>query len=86
MIEVKNTPEGILVNVSGSAMDLANELRLLTKQIIKHPQLNRAFQASIYSAGGIEYINDLVEQYGIWVQACQTVDEMDGENESKKSV
>jgi hypothetical protein len=86
MIEVKNTPEGILVNVSGSAKDLANELRLLTKQIINHPTLNRALQASIYSAGGIEYVKDLVEQYGIWVEACQTVDEMEGSNESKKSL
>lgn len=77
MIEVKNTPEGILVNVSGSVKDLANELRLLTEQIINHPQLNRAFQAAIYSAGGIEYVKDLVEQYGIWVQVCQTVDEME---------
>jgi hypothetical protein len=84
MIEVKNTPEGILVNVSGSAKDLSNELRLLTKQIIKHPQLNRAFQASIYSAGGIDYINDLVEQYGIWVQACQTVDEMEAEKNDRR--
>lgn len=75
MIEVKNTPEGILVNVSGSAMDVANELRLLTKQIINHPQLNRALQASIYAAGGIEYVKDLVEQYGIWIKAYQTVDE-----------
>lgn len=78
MIEVKNTPEGILVNVSGSAMDLADELRLLTKEIINHPQLNRSLQASIYDAGGIEYVNDLVERYGIWIKACQTVDEMEG--------
>lgn len=83
MIEVKNTPEGILVNVSGSAMDLSNELRLLTKQIINHPQLNRAFQASIYAAGGIEYVKDLVEQYGIWVEACQTVDEMEAANDGR---
>ena len=83
MIEVKNTPEGILVNVSGSAKDLANELRLLTKQLINHPQLNRAFQASIYAAGGIEYINDLVEQYGIWVQACQKVDKEEADNDAK---
>lgn len=83
MIEVKNTPEGILVNISGSAMDLTNELRLLTKQIINHPQLNRAFQASIYAAGGIEYVKDLVEQYGIWVEACQTVDEMEGNNDGR---
>ncbi len=83
MIEVKNTPEGILVNVSGSAKDLANELRLLTKQIVNHPQLNRAFQAAIYSAGGIEYVKDLVEQYGIWVEACHKVD-MEEENNATK--
>lgn len=83
MIEVKNTPEGILVNVSGSAMDLTNELRLLTKQIINHPQLNRAFQASIYAAGGIEYVKDLVEQYGIWVKACQTVDNEETDNDGR---
>ena len=74
MIEVKNTPEGIMVKVTGSAIDLATELRLLTSQIVNHPQLNRAFQAAIFSAGGIEYVKDLVEQYGIWVEACQTVD------------
>lgn len=83
MIEVKNTPEGILVKVSGSAMDLADELGLLTKQIVNHPQLNRVFQASIYSAGGIEYVKDLVEQYGIWVQACQTVDEEEATNDGR---
>lgn len=81
MIEVKNTPEGILVKVSGSAMDLSNELRLLTKQIVNHPQLNRAFQAAIFSAGGIEYVKDLVEQYGIWVEACQTVDKEESAND-----
>lgn len=81
MIEVKNTPEGILVNVSGSVMDLTNELRLLTRQIVNHPQLNRVFQASIYSAGGIDYVKDLVEQYGIWVQACKTVDKEDEDND-----
>ena len=85
MIEVKNTPEGIMVKVTGSAMDLANELRLLTKQIVNHPQLNRAFQAAIFSAGGIEYVKDLVEQYGIWVEACQIVDK-EKANESKKSL
>ena len=85
MIEVKNTPEGIMVKVTGSAMDLANELRLLTKQIVNHPQLNRAFQAAIFSAGGIEYVKDLVEQYGIWVEACQIVDKEEA-NESKKSL
>lgn len=81
MIEVKNTPDGILVNVSGSVMDLTNELRLLTRQIVNHPQLNRVFQASIYAAGGIDYVKDLVEQYGIWVQACQTVDKEDEDND-----
>ena len=86
MIEVKNTPEGILVNVSGSAKDLVHELNLLTKQIINHPTLNRAFQASIYSAGGIEYVKDLVEQYGIWVQACQTVDEEETDNDAKRII
>lgn len=83
MIEVKNTPEGILVNVSGSAKDLGNELRLLTKQLINHPQLNVAFQGSIYSAGGIEYINELVENYGIWVKACHKVDMEEADNDAK---
>lgn len=83
MIEVKNTPKGILVKISGSAMDLADELRSLTKQIVNHPQLNRVFQASIYSAGGIEYVKDLVEQYGIWVQVCHKVD-MEEENNATK--
>lgn len=83
MIEVKNTPEGILVNVSGSAKDLTNELKLLTKQIINHPTLNRAFQASIYAAGGIEYVKDLVDKYGIWVQACQTVDKEEADNDGR---
>ena len=83
MIEVKNTPEGILINVSGSAMDLTNELRLLTKEIVNHPQLNVAFQASIYAAGGIEYINELVEGYGIWVKACNKVDMEEADNDAK---
>ena len=83
MIEVKNTPEGILVNVSGSAKDLGNELRLLTKQLINHPQLNVAFQGSIYAAGGIEYINELVENYGIWVKACHKVDMEEADNDAK---
>lgn len=86
MIEVKNTPDGIMVKVTDSAIDLATELRLLTSQIVNHPKLNRAFQAAIFSAGGIEYVKDLVEQYGIWIEACQTVDEMEGSNESKKSI
>lgn len=77
MIEVKNTPEGILVNVSGSAKDLCNELRLLTKQ------LNVAFQGSIYAAGGIEYINELVENYGIWVKACHKVDMEEADNDGR---
>lgn len=83
MIEVKNTPEGILIKVSGSANDLADELGLLTKQIVNHPKLNRMFQASIYAAGGIEYVKDLVEQYGIWVQACQKVDMEEADNDAK---
>ena len=83
MIEVKNTPEGILVNVSGSAKDVANELRLLTNQLINHPQLNVAFQGSIYAAGGIEYINELVENYGIWVKACHKVDKEEADNAAK---
>ena len=83
MIEVKNTPEGILVNVSGSDKDLGNELRLLTKQLINHPQLNVAFQGSIYSAGGIEYINELVENYGIWVKACHKVDMEEDNNDGR---
>ena len=83
MIEVKNTPEGILINVSGSANDLANELRLLTKEMVNHPQLNLAFQASIYAAGGIEYINELVENYGIWVKACNKVDMEEADNDAK---
>ncbi len=83
MIEVKNTPDGIMVKVTGSAMDLANELRLLTKQIVNHPQLNRAFQAAIFSAGGIEYVKDLVEQYGIWVEACQIVDKEESANDGR---
>lgn len=76
MIEVKNTPEGILVKMTGSIMDLTNELRLLTEQIVNHPQLNRSFQAAIFSAGGIEYVKDLVEQFGVWVEVCQSVDKM----------
>ena len=48
MIEVKNTPDGIMVKVTGSAIDLATELRLLTSQIVNHPKLNRAFQAAIF--------------------------------------
>lgn len=83
MIEVKNTPEGILVNVSGSSKDLGNELRLLTKQLINHPQLNVAFQGSIYAAGGIEYINELVENYGIWVKVCHKVDMEEADNDAK---
>lgn len=83
MIEVKNTPEGILVNISGSGNDLSQELRLLTKQIVNHPQLNVTFQASIYAAGGIEYINELVENYGIWVKACHKVDMEEDDNDAK---
>lgn len=48
MIEVKNTPDGIMVKVTDSAIDLATELRLLTSQIVNHPKLNRAFQAAIF--------------------------------------
>lgn len=78
MIEVKYENGDIRVKVQGSKVEMAAEIAMLIKELVNHPVLHTALDASIYSAGGIEYLNNLVDNYSVWIDTCKEADNNDG--------
>jgi len=78
MIEVKYENGDIRVKVQGSKVEMAAEIAMLIKELVDHPVLHKALDASIYAAGGIEYLNKLVDNYSVWIDTCKEADDNDG--------
>lgn len=78
MIEVKYENGDIRVKVQGSKVEMAAEIAMLIKELVDHPVLHNALDASIYDAGGIEYLNKLVDNYSVWIDTCKEADNNDG--------
>lgn len=73
MIEVKYENGDIRVKVQGSKVEMTAEIAMLIKELVDHPVLNKALDSSIYAAGGIEYLNKLVDNYSVWIDKCKEV-------------
>lgn len=78
MIEVKYENGDVGVRVHGSKVEMVAEIAMLIKELVNHPVLHTVLDSSIYAAGGIEYLNNLVDNYSVWIDTSKEVDDNDG--------
>lgn len=82
MIDVKHDNGEIRVRVEGSKEETSKEIYLLIRELVNHPVLHHVLDAALYNAGGIEYLNQLVSNYAVWIAAGEIIKE--GDNNAAK--
>lgn len=82
MIEVKHDNGEIRVRVEGSKEETTKEIYLLIRELVNHPVLHNVLDGALYQSGGIEYLNQLVSNYAVWIAAGEIVKEADN-NDAK---
>ena len=77
MIDVKHVDGEIRVRVEGSKEETSKEIFLLIRELVNHPILHHVLDAALYQSGGIEYLNQLVSNYAVWIAAGEVIKEAD---------